>query len=231
MPHKYYHGKTGRVFNVAPRAVGIIINKRVNTRIVPKRIHVRVEHISHSKCRQDFINRVKKNETLKREARKEKSNQSSNARLFQPTFYSDCTFRLLARSRALCARRDSAERCAETPTEATGARIPGLCEEDRSADDSPARARGLGKNDSRVTTATHAVLVVVLNSSSEARLANFEMTCEIDKKKRTTQINLCLSTQSTRFDLDRETNLVETFNLGRRTQQSHRKCSIPAFTQ
>ena len=72
MPHKYYHGKTGRVFNVTPRAVGIIMNKRVNTRIVAKRIHVRVEHVSHSKCRQDFINRVKKNETLKREARKNK---------------------------------------------------------------------------------------------------------------------------------------------------------------
>ena len=84
MPHKYYHGKTGRVFNVTPRAVGIVINKRVNTRIIPKRIHVRVEHISHSKCRQDFINRVKKNETLKREARKEKKTLSKGALKRQP---------------------------------------------------------------------------------------------------------------------------------------------------
>merc|ERR1712076_325794 len=29
MPHKSYHGKTGRVFNVTPHAVGIIVNKRV----------------------------------------------------------------------------------------------------------------------------------------------------------------------------------------------------------
>merc|ERR1712157_13221 len=29
MPHKYYHGKTGRVFNVTPRAVGVEINKHV----------------------------------------------------------------------------------------------------------------------------------------------------------------------------------------------------------
>lgn len=28
MPHKIYHGKTGRVYNVSRRAVGIIINKR-----------------------------------------------------------------------------------------------------------------------------------------------------------------------------------------------------------
>jgi hypothetical protein len=29
MPHKFYHGKTGRVFNVTPHAVGVIVNKQV----------------------------------------------------------------------------------------------------------------------------------------------------------------------------------------------------------
>lgn len=29
MPYKFYHGKTGRVFNVTQHAVGVIINKRV----------------------------------------------------------------------------------------------------------------------------------------------------------------------------------------------------------
>lgn len=29
MPHKFYHGKTGRIFNVTKRAVGVIINKQV----------------------------------------------------------------------------------------------------------------------------------------------------------------------------------------------------------
>lgn len=29
MPHKVYHGKTGRVFNVTKSAVGVIVNKRV----------------------------------------------------------------------------------------------------------------------------------------------------------------------------------------------------------
>ena len=29
MPHKLYHGKTGRVYNVTQHAVGIIVNKRV----------------------------------------------------------------------------------------------------------------------------------------------------------------------------------------------------------
>lgn len=29
MPHKSYHGRTGRVYNVTPHAVGVIVNKRV----------------------------------------------------------------------------------------------------------------------------------------------------------------------------------------------------------
>eukprot|EP00800_Vazella_pourtalesii_P007464 TRINITY_DN2004_c0_g1_i1.p1 TRINITY_DN2004_c0_g1~~TRINITY_DN2004_c0_g1_i1.p1 ORF type:complete len:161 (+),score=20.72 TRINITY_DN2004_c0_g1_i1:59-541(+) len=61
MPHKFYHGKTGRVFNVAKRAVGVVLNKRVGNRIIPKRVNVRVEHVKHSKCRDDFLKRVKEN--------------------------------------------------------------------------------------------------------------------------------------------------------------------------
>lgn len=74
MPHKAYHGKTGRVFNVTAHALGVIVNKRVRGRIIPKRINVRVEHVNHSKCRQDFLTRVKQNEKLRKEA-KEKGEQ------------------------------------------------------------------------------------------------------------------------------------------------------------
>lgn len=70
MPHKSYHGKTGRVFNVSKHAVGVVVNKRVRGRILAKRIYVRVEHVKHSKCRTDFLNRVKANELLKKEAKK-----------------------------------------------------------------------------------------------------------------------------------------------------------------
>ncbi|CAF4711678.1 unnamed protein product, partial [Rotaria sp. Silwood2] len=38
-------------------------------RIIAKRINVRVEHIKHSKCRADFLNRVKLSEQLKRAAK------------------------------------------------------------------------------------------------------------------------------------------------------------------
>merc|ERR1712227_301006 len=50
MPHKYYHGKTGIVWNVTPRAVG-------------------VEHVQKSKCREHLLTRVKENENKKRAAK------------------------------------------------------------------------------------------------------------------------------------------------------------------
>ena len=69
MPHKAYHGKTGRVFNVSKRALGVVVNKRVRGRIFAKRISVRIEHVKPSKCRQDFLDRVKANEIKKIEAK------------------------------------------------------------------------------------------------------------------------------------------------------------------
>lgn len=69
MPFKYYHGKTGRVFNVTKHAVGVIVNKRVRNRIIPKRINVRVEHVKHSRCRKDFLDRVHENEKAKKSAK------------------------------------------------------------------------------------------------------------------------------------------------------------------
>eukprot|EP01104_Vermistella_antarctica_P018913 TRINITY_DN7185_c1_g1_i1.p1 TRINITY_DN7185_c1_g1~~TRINITY_DN7185_c1_g1_i1.p1 ORF type:complete len:160 (+),score=37.19 TRINITY_DN7185_c1_g1_i1:25-504(+) len=69
MPHKYYHGKTGIVFNVTPRAIGVEVNKLVGGRILAKRLHVRVEHVTHSTCRSDFLARVKENELKRAEAK------------------------------------------------------------------------------------------------------------------------------------------------------------------
>lgn len=61
MPYKAYHGKTGRVYNVSKHALGVIVNKRVRGKILPKRINVRVEHVQPSRCREDFLRRVKEN--------------------------------------------------------------------------------------------------------------------------------------------------------------------------
>ena len=65
LPHKFYHGKTGKVYDVNPHALGVIINKPVRGNILRKKIRVRVEHVQKSMSRQDFIDRVKKNATRK----------------------------------------------------------------------------------------------------------------------------------------------------------------------
>ena len=65
MPHKFYHGKTGRVYNVTAHAVGVIVNKLVNGRLVPKRISIRIEHVRKSQSRLAFVARVIANDKLK----------------------------------------------------------------------------------------------------------------------------------------------------------------------
>ncbi|KAK9764126.1 60S ribosomal protein L21A [Basidiobolus ranarum] len=69
MPHKFYHGRTGIIYNVTKTSVGVIINKRVGNRFMEKRVNIRVEHIKHSKCRDDFLRRVKENAAKKQEAK------------------------------------------------------------------------------------------------------------------------------------------------------------------
>lgn len=70
MPHKFYHGKTGKVFDVTGHSLGVIVNKFHNGRIIPKRIHVRVEHARKSMSRLAFVERVKANDAKKIEAKK-----------------------------------------------------------------------------------------------------------------------------------------------------------------
>jgi large subunit ribosomal protein L21e len=61
MPYKVYHGKTGIVYNVTKSAVGVILQKQVGNRYMEKRINVRIEHVRHSRSREDFLKRVKAN--------------------------------------------------------------------------------------------------------------------------------------------------------------------------
>ena len=80
MPHKFYHGRTGVVFNVTKNSVGIEVNKVLRGKILKKRIHVRVDHCRPSKCRLDFLKRVKDNE-LKKKAAKAKGEKISLKRM------------------------------------------------------------------------------------------------------------------------------------------------------
>ena len=84
MPYKYYHGRTGKVFNVNPRSIGVLVNKQVRNRIEQKPIHVRVEHIQQSKCRTEFVNRVKENDKKKAEANKKGQRISTKRGVKQP---------------------------------------------------------------------------------------------------------------------------------------------------
>ena len=70
MPHHFYHGRTGRVFNVNPRSLGVSMEKQVRNRKIEKRIHVRIEHVRKSNCRRNFIKRVQENDKVKTEANK-----------------------------------------------------------------------------------------------------------------------------------------------------------------
>lgn len=70
MPYRYYHGRTGRVWNITKSAVGVMVNKRVGGRIIAKRIHVRIEHVQASRCVEEFKARVKHNEKAKMEAKR-----------------------------------------------------------------------------------------------------------------------------------------------------------------
>jgi large subunit ribosomal protein L21e len=70
MPHKHYHGRTGVVFNITKRAVGVTVNKEVNGRIIKKNLNIAVPHVLPSKCQQQIIARKKENEQIKAAARK-----------------------------------------------------------------------------------------------------------------------------------------------------------------
>jgi len=69
MPYKVYHGKTGIVYNVTKSSVGVILQKQVGSRFMEKRINVRVEHVSHSRSREDLLKRVKLNFAKQKKAK------------------------------------------------------------------------------------------------------------------------------------------------------------------
>ena len=84
MPYKFYHGRTGRVFNVNPRSIGVIVNKQVRNRIVQKRIHVRLEHLRLSSCRKAFLGRIQENDKKKEAANKEGKRISTKREVKKP---------------------------------------------------------------------------------------------------------------------------------------------------
>jgi large subunit ribosomal protein L21e len=70
LPHYFYHGKTGRIFNLNKTSAGVVVNKRVRNRIIPKKMNIRIEHLRISRCRTAFNARIQENDKLKCEAKK-----------------------------------------------------------------------------------------------------------------------------------------------------------------
>lgn len=77
MPFKHYHGRTGVVFNVNKRAVGVIINKEVNGRILRKQLHIATPHLHPSTCQKQIISRKQSNEAHKKAVREGKAEKTS----------------------------------------------------------------------------------------------------------------------------------------------------------
>mmetsp|Transcript_32806 Transcript_32806/g.74989 ORF Transcript_32806/g.74989 Transcript_32806/m.74989 type:complete len:162 (+) Transcript_32806:46-531(+) len=77
MPHKFYHGRTGRVWNVTNRAIGVEIMKQVGGRIMAKRLHVRMEHIKKSKCRDGHLARIVSNDAARVATKADKNKYKS----------------------------------------------------------------------------------------------------------------------------------------------------------
>ncbi len=65
MPHKFYQGRTGRVFNVSRTAVGVEVSKTIGNRVIMKRFHIRIEHVKKSRCQEDFHARVIANQNAR----------------------------------------------------------------------------------------------------------------------------------------------------------------------
>jgi len=69
MPHKFYHGKTGRVVNVLKRTVQVLVNKRVKQRLIEKRVSLRVEHIKPARYQEGMKKKFEKIQNLKKLAK------------------------------------------------------------------------------------------------------------------------------------------------------------------
>lgn len=71
MPHKYFHGKTGIVFNVNPSSYGVIFYRRVGGKYIERSMHIRPEHLSLSRSTEDMKRRQREFSSRAKEAAKE----------------------------------------------------------------------------------------------------------------------------------------------------------------
>ncbi|KAF9764016.1 60S ribosomal protein L21 [Nosema granulosis] len=71
MPHKYYHGRVGRVYTVNPRSIGVVLHKRVGGKFVVKTLFVRQEHLIKFRGSELAKEKDRKNNELIKQAEKD----------------------------------------------------------------------------------------------------------------------------------------------------------------
>lgn len=71
MNHPYAAVPNSATFQVCPQPLPAFTALQVGGRIISKRIHVRVEHVQPSRCREDFLKRRAANDAAKTEAKKQ----------------------------------------------------------------------------------------------------------------------------------------------------------------
>lgn len=84
MPFKHYHGRTGVVFNVTKRAIGVTVNKECNGRILKKQLHIATPHLKPSKCQAQILSRRVENEAIKKAVREGAPRQNLKRQNAQP---------------------------------------------------------------------------------------------------------------------------------------------------
>lgn len=72
MPHKYYHGLTGKVAVVHRNSLSVRCTRRFGNKRIHRMVVCRIEHLRKSKCDKEFTERRKKNDELRAQAEKEK---------------------------------------------------------------------------------------------------------------------------------------------------------------
>jgi large subunit ribosomal protein L21e len=72
MPFKYYHGKTGKIFNVSRGSFGVEIQKIVGNRKIIKKINIKTEHLKKSKSKIEFLEKIKTKDNIRRLQKEQK---------------------------------------------------------------------------------------------------------------------------------------------------------------
>jgi large subunit ribosomal protein L21e len=80
MPFKYYHGKTGKIFNITKSSVGLRVFKIVGNRKIQKKINVKIEHIKKNESKIELSKKKKTKDIIRR---KKENRESKIFNFFQ----------------------------------------------------------------------------------------------------------------------------------------------------